>query len=146
MKRSIRPCLLVAAGLLAAGCNTLAGQPRITAAGITPAAVRGGESAVISVTVKDKNLTVTKIEGTVKEDSRLRFALRDDGQDPDAKAGDGTWSLRVNVPEQAPPGQFTVELTAYNDQGLPVLVRDGDGAVGPLSQAFAVTIEAPVQQ
>ena len=134
------------AGVVMAGCNTMAGQPRFTAAGIEPAAIPVGSSAVISVTVKDKHLTVDKIEGTVKEDPRLKFRLLDDGNEPDAKAGDGTWSLRVNVPGQVPPGGFTVELTAYNNQGMPVLVRDEAGNVAPMTQTIPVSIEAGAAQ
>lgn len=146
MQRATRVSLLFLLGLAAAGCNSLAGQPKFTAAGIEPPVVVVGNSAVISVTLKDKHLTVAKIEGAVKEDPRLKFRLRDDGQAPDAKAGDGTWTLKVDVPGQAPPGGFTVELTAYNEQGLPVLVRGEDGTVGPMVQVIPVTIEAGAQQ
>ena len=146
MQRAMRVSVLTLLALAAVGCNTLAGQPKFTAAGIEPPNVAVGSSAVLSVTLKDKHLTVDKVEGVVKEDPRLKFRLRDDGKDPDAKAGDGTWSLRVDVPTQAPPGSFTVELTAYNDQGLPVLIRDENGEVGPMVQVIPVSIEAGVQQ
>lgn len=146
MQRTIRVSILGLLGVAAVGCNTLAGQPKFTDAGIEPAAITVGSSAVISVTVKDKHLTVSKIEGVVKEDPRLKFRLRDDGSAPDAKAGDGTWSLKVDVPSQAPPGGFTVELTAYNDEGLPVLVRDKGGNVGPMVTEIPVHIEAGTTQ
>lgn len=141
-----RAIAMAATALAAAGCNSMAGQPQIKTAAIEPSAVLIGSSAVISVAVKDKHHTVTKIEGAVKEDPRLKFRLKDDGKDPDAKAGDGVWSLRVDVPPTAPPGQFTVDLTAYNADGQPVLVRPKGGGAGPLTQSLTVTIEAAAQQ
>ena len=78
----------------------------------------------------------------VKEDARLKFRLRDDGKDPDKKAGDGTWSLKVDVPQAAPAGHFTVDLTAFNSKGQPVLVRPKDGGAHPLAQSLTFSIEA----
>lgn len=146
MRRYMRELFLGGTALALAGCNSLAGQPKITQASIEPSVLVLGASATITVTVKDKHRTVTKIEGAVKEDPRLKFRLRDDGKDPDVKAGDGTWSLRVDVPQQAPPGQFTLELTAYNDDGVPVLVRNKESGAGPLMQVLPISIEAAAQQ
>lgn len=134
------------AGLGLVGCNTLAGQPSFKDALIEPAVLQVGQSAVISATIKDKHRTVVKVEGTVKEDPRLKFRLRDDGQDPDLKAGDGVYSLRVDVQHQVPPGQFTLELTAYNSNGVPVLVKPKGGEAGPLMQSIVVTVAAAPQQ
>jgi len=140
--------LLVAAcvGFGLVGCNTLAGQPSFKEAGVEPPALIVGQSAVISATIKDKHRTVVKVEGTVKEDPRLKFRLRDDGQDPDAKAGDGIYSLRVDVQQQVPPGEFTLELTAYNSNGVPVLVKPKGGVAAPLTQTIPVTIATAPQQ
>lgn len=138
--------LATGVGLGLAGCNTLAGQPSFKEAVIEPAALQVGQSAVIRATIKDKHRTVVKVEGTVKEDPRLKFRLRDDGQDPDEKAGDGVFSLRVDVQQQVPPGQFTLELTAFNSQGVPVLVKPKGGEAGPLVQMIPVTIAATPQQ
>lgn len=124
------------------GCNTLAGQPHFREAAISPAAVPQGQAAVITASLKDKNHTVAKVEGTVKEDPRLKFKLRDDGKDPDKKAGDGTWTIKVDVPPTAPPGQFTVDLTAYNSKGQPVLVRPKDSGAQALAQSLTFSIEA----
>ena len=86
------------------------------------------------------------VEGTVKEDPRLKFRLRDDGQDPDLKAGDGIYTLRVDVQPQVPPGQFTLELTAYNSNGVPVLVKPKGGDAAPLTQIIPVSIASAPQQ
>ena len=138
--------LAIFVGLGLAGCNTLAGQPSFKEAGVEPPALVVGQSAIISATIKDKHRTVVKVEGTVKEDPRLKFRLRDDGQDPDLKAGDGIYTLRVDVQPQVPPGQFTLELTAYNSNGVPVLVKPKGGDAAPLTQIIPVSIATAPQQ
>ena len=70
--------------------------------------------------VKDKNAVIDRIEGVVIEDPRITFRLRDDGEEPDAKAGDGVWSMKVDVPFTAPDGEFNLEFTAYRSDGQPV--------------------------
>lgn len=141
MRRTLLAAIFGGA-LALSGCNTLAGQPHFKSAEIAPAAVPQGQAAVITASVKDKHHTVAKIEGAVKEDPRLKFKLRDDGKEPDKRAGDGTWSLKVDVPATAPPGQFTVDLTAYNSKGQPVLVRPKEGGAHPLAQTLTFSIEA----
>lgn len=117
-------CLAVA---VLSGCNTLAGQPQISHASIEPDILEPGASAVIALEIKDRHRSVQRIEGVVLEDPRIAFLLRDDGIAPDEEAGDGVWSMQVDVPFQAPPGEFTLEFTAYGPDGLPVSVRDDQG-------------------
>lgn len=131
-------CLVPA--LLVAGCNTFSGVPSIKSASIVPEDLKPGDSAVITVEVLDKHQNISRIEGVVKEDSRITFKLMDDGQDPDTKAGDGVWSLRVDVPFQAPPGEFALELTAYRSDGIPVQIRQKGGGVVPLQETLPVII------
>jgi len=128
------------------GCNSIAKPPRITHAGVVPPDLRPGDSAVITVTIKDRNHVVDKVEGVVKEDPRLKLRLRDDGQDPDARANDGTWSLRVDVPFQAPPGKFDLEFIAYRNDGTPVPVRQDDGNYGPLMTDLSIDIQYAAEE
>ena len=127
------------------GCNTLAKQPQITRASIEPSLLSPGESAVITLTVKDRHKIVHRIEGIVLEDPRLTFRLCDDGQTPDEKAGDNVWSMRVDVPFQAPPGEFRLEFTAFDDHGAPISIRDEHSRVIPLQQVLQIKIEYPPQ-
>lgn len=123
------------------GCNTMSKQPDLTNAQINPDTLIPGDSAVITVEVKDKNSIIDRIEGVVKEDPRITFPLHDDGQDPDTKAGDGVWSLKVDVPAQAPDGSFTLEFTAYRSDGTAVPVRDKQGNVSSLTESIPVVIQ-----
>ncbi len=132
----------VAAALVvfAAGCNTLAKQPEIKAALIAPEALGPGESAIITLEVVDKHAVIDRIVGVVKEDPRISFRLQDDGAAPDKKAADGVWTLQVDVPFQAPPGEFVLEFTAYRSDGIAVPVRDAAGEVTTLQASVPVVI------
>jgi len=134
---------LALAMLLLSGCNTLSGQPQITRAAINPEVLEPGTSAVITLDVKDKQNVVERIEGVVLEDPRITFRLRDDGQPPDEKAEDNVWSMQVDVPFQAPPGQFRLEFTAYGPDGMPVSIRDDAGEVITLQQTVSINIQFP---
>jgi hypothetical protein len=140
MKRTITWAALAACLAVMAGCNTLSGQPEISKAEITPPELKPGDSAVITVNLKDRNNVVRRVEGVVVEDPRITFKLNDAGAEPDAKAGDGVWSMAVDVPFQAPPGQYLLEVTALDADGRPVSVRDTNGIVNPLQAAVPIRI------
>ncbi len=111
---------------------------------MTPSDLKPGTTAVITVEVNDRFGIVDRVDGIVKEDPRLTFALRDDGVTPgDAKAGDGVWSLQVEVPFQAAPGEYELELTAYNSSGEVLLVRNAEGDTVPLTVSIPVSIRLP---
>lgn len=134
---------LALAMLLLTGCNTLSGQPEITRAAINPEVLEPGSSAVITLAIKDKQDAVERIEGIVLEDPRITFRLRDDGETPDEKAQDNVWSMQVDVPFQAPPGQFRLEFTAYGPDGMPVSIRDDEGEVVILQRTIPINIQFP---
>lgn len=148
MKRvcSISVVFVFATILFCSGCNTLSRQPKLMEAQITPSVLRPGDSALMTVHVKDKYGVVRDVVGVVREDQRQKFRLRDDGVAPhDTTAGDGVWSFLVDVPFLAPPGQFTLEFTALDSRGKPVLVKTREGTV-PLRQTCTFSIEFPQEQ
>ena len=127
------------------GCNTLSGVPEMRHASITPAELKPGDTALMVVEVKDKHALIDRIEGVVAEDPRIKFQLRDDGAAPDASLGDGIWTLQVDVPPQAEAGTYTLEFTAFCDDGtaVPVRVGKGRGKVVPLKEKVPVVIVTP---
>lgn len=129
--------LALALGVLA-GCTSI---PKLQDAAIAPAQLKVGDSAVITVRVEDKHAIVKRVEGVVREDPRIKLKLHDDGQAPDVKADDRIWSLQVDVPFQAAPGAFTLDLTAYRSDGTPVPIRR-KGKTGPLTVDLPLTIGA----
>ncbi len=122
-------------------CRTIAGQPRIRNAEIIPSELNPGSSAVIQVVVKDKHHVVRKVEGVVKEDPRIKLKLRDDGIEPDKKANDGVWILKVDVPDEAVPGEFTLGIDAYNKDGIPVKIRESKKKITPLHIEIPIIIK-----
>jgi hypothetical protein len=129
--------------LTSAGCNTFSGTPRFAEAALNPPQLQPGDSGVITVRLVDKQKVVKRLEGVVKEFPDVTFPLRDDGQPPDEKAGDGLWCFKVDVPFLAAPGQYTLEIRAYRSDGLPVPVRvKGMGTVN-LQTEIPVIIRYP---
>lgn len=152
----MRVITIIAAGLAVAaalsGCSTYGRQPRLSEAAIAPAQLRPGDTAVISIKVEnDRFDIVERVRAAVREDPRMKFDLRDDGQPPDAVAGDGVWTLPVDVPFIAPPGEFTLDITAYDAGGNPIPVKGPEGAVTPLTQTAVFRViqagaEAPAAE
>ena len=136
---------LIALALLV-GCNTLSRQPKMRDAAVTPAQLKPGDSAVITVKVADRHHVVDRVIGVVQEDPRVEFTLKDDGTPPDHKANDGVWTLPVDVPFMAPPGDFTLVFTAYNSRGDVVMVRMPKKAEAPLTATCKVVIQYPQEQ
>ncbi|MBX7258761.1 MAG: hypothetical protein K1Y02_20535 [Candidatus Hydrogenedentes bacterium] len=143
MKRHIVGIALLVFVVATTGCNTMGRQPRLNDAKITPATLKPGESAIITVKVVDKYKIISRVVAVVKEDQRIKFKLRDDGNPPDEKALDGVWTLRADVPFNAPPGQFTLEIGAYNSKNEPIQVKTGKGETGPLSATCIWSVEYP---
>ncbi len=129
-----------------AGCTTMGRQPHMQDALISPARLKPGDTAIVTVKVVDKFNIVDRVVGVVVEDDRMKLKLRDDGEPPDAKTGDGVWTLQVDVPFVAPPGEFTLELTAYNTDGEIIMVKTGDASTAPLSVTCDLVIEYPPEE
>ncbi|HEX71804.1 MAG TPA: hypothetical protein ENN65_00595 [Candidatus Hydrogenedentes bacterium] len=139
MNRFGMMAILIAA-LFLAGCHTFSGVPHMKNALITPEELKPGDTALISVQVKDRHDIVRRVQGVVVEEPRIVFNLRDDGASGDKKAKDGVWSLAVQVPFQAPPGEYLLELTALRSDGTPVPIRDKRGNVSPLKESLPLVI------
>ena len=104
--------------------------------------VRPGDLATVSVVLeRDRFDIVHEIRAVVREARDLEFALRDDGNPPDAMAEDDSWTVSVNVLLEAYPGEYTLELIAYDSEGQPIPVLDPEGNEMPLSTICAFTVE-----
>ena len=143
MKRFAGVSAAILLAVAMAGCNTMGRQPKLQDATINPVALKPGDNAAITVKVVDKHKIVQRVVATVAEDQRMKFKLRDDGAAPDEKAGDGIWSYSVRVPFMAPPGNFTLEITAYNAKGEAINVKKGQKEIGPLTATCTWSITYP---
>jgi hypothetical protein len=138
--RIAMPVILAAVLPLLSGCLTLGRQPQLAEPSIEPDVLRPGDSAVITVQVHDRYDIVERVSARVREDDRIVIPLADDGLYPDEEAGDGIWSVTVDVPFYAPSGGYTLVIGAYDDTGELVLVRNESGTE-PLIQTVALRIE-----
>jgi hypothetical protein len=125
------------------GCATMHGQPKMNQAEIMPKDLKPGDTAVITVKVEDKFHVVRRVEGVVKEDRTLTFHFEDNGVAPDDKAGDGIWTIQVDVPFNAPPGDFEFEVSGFDSNGKLLAVDDKRGEAQPLTTSFTLAIQYP---
>ena len=61
------------------------------------------------------------------------------------EAGDGVWSLKVDVTFAAPPGSYTLEIAALRDDGQVIAVHDRKAGDVPLMTTALVAIDIPPQ-
>ena len=142
MKQVVYTIALVSLLISIVGCNTASRQPQFQQAVITPDQLKPGDTATITANVNDRHNIVRRVEGVVKEDPTIRLKLHDDGEAPDEKPGDNVWVLQVDVPFQATPGDFLLQLTAYRSDGTVVPVKTKEGTV-PLSTTVPLKILNP---
>lgn len=127
---------------LLAGCNSLGGVPQFKSSQIAPQDLHPGDTALITIDVKDKNNIIHSIVGVVKEAPDIKLPLHDDGTEGDVKAADGTWSLAVQVPPKVPPGSFNLTFTAYRSDGVAVPIRDDAGNISSLTAGMPLEIRS----
>ncbi|HOE66336.1 MAG TPA: hypothetical protein PLO62_07400 [Candidatus Hydrogenedentes bacterium] len=107
-----------------------AGQPlalSIHPPRIEPVAVRPGESLKISTRIADPDRQVDTVGVTIPQLDGQTFDLYDNGSNGDAQAGDGIWSYAFTLPPTAAPGQYALNIVAYDKNGTPLLVKAADG-------------------
>ncbi len=138
MKSFMAQLTVLGAVALMSGCNSLGGVPEFKASAIAPATLHPGDTALITIDVKDKNEIIDSIVGVVKEEPSIKLTLQDNGEEGDVKAGDGTWSLAVIVPMEGQPGAYHLTFTAYRSDGVAVPIRDGAGEI------TALTVDMPL--
>ena len=122
------------------GCATTARQPRMHEASIVPSQLQPGDTALVTVKVDDAHGIVHRVEGIVADDGTIRLTLLDDGVESDAEAGDGIWTIKVQVPFNAPPGDFHFTIYGYDNAGNRILIFDEMNETAPLSTSFELNI------
>ena len=127
--RLIAMCALT--GVLATGA---AAAPRLSDAKIEPAVANIGDRVVATIAVADPANEVAQVEAIVAESPAITFPLGDDGRNGDKAAGDGVWTLALDVPD-APPGIYHIDFVAQDRSGT---VFQTDGRPVKATAAFEV--------
>jgi len=136
---------LFSLAILLTGCATTSKQPSLSNAVITPNMLNPGDTAVITVHVEDEFGIVKQVNGIVDEDGTIAFVFKDDGEGADGVAGDGIWTIKTEVPFNAPPGVFNFKVEGLNDSGEIIVIHDENKEAIPLATQFKLTIQYPAQ-
>jgi len=124
---------------LVGGCATTK-QPALIDAKLVPAKVSPGEDTTICVTVIDPQGIVDVVTATVREYPEISFDLNDNGEEGDKVAGDGVWSYAMEVPGEAPPGEYNWDFEAYDADGNLIKVTGEGGEIVPLTAEAGVEV------
>jgi len=101
------------------------------------------EYALIRVKVQDPEDVVDRVVARVGDYPEQPLPLNDDGERFDETAGDGVWTRAVRVPVASPPGEFVLEITAYDENDNVVLVKTAEGSTAELQTTVPFVVRYP---
>lgn len=110
----------------------------IQATSVTPNPAKTGESVLFTATVSDPNHVVDTVGLTIGD---ITFDLFDNGANGDLKAMDGVWSRSYELPSTLTAGEYVAMINAYDVNGEPVIVNDGQNAQPIASEAGFAIVE-----
>ena len=110
-----------------------------TEAQSVPATAKPGNTILISVRVGDPDHQIDTIAATVVGTPGV-VDLYDNGTHGDATTADGIWSASIPLNSQVKPGDYLITITAYNRNGLAVMVPGPDKQEIPLSAQAKITV------
>jgi hypothetical protein len=87
-----------------------------------PVKVSPGDVATVRVKVVDTKGVVAFVTATVREAPDIALDLNDNGEEGDEVAGDGIWSMEVDVPWDAPAGKYNWDFEAFDADRVPVYI------------------------
>jgi len=115
---------------------------------VTPEPVKKDKKYVATCKVTGKLDTVGHVSAIPIVAPEFTMELKDDGKDPDQKAGDGIFTTTGDVPAEAEPGLYEIEFVVYDKKGDPIKVPDpkkkdnkGKPELVDLSKIITVTLE-----
>lgn len=99
---------------------------------VAPITVHPGGSTLLSVDVVDTDLKIDTVSAKLG-DNALAVDLYDNGMKGDVAAGDGRWSVLLELPADLADGAYTVQINAYDAQGAAIATPGPDGQPVPLT-------------
>lgn len=104
-----------------------------------PSTAKPGSAILVSVRVGDPDRQVDTIAATVVGTPGV-VDLYDNGTHGDVTAADGIWSASITLNNAVKAGDYLVTITAYNRNGLAVMVPGPDKQEIPLSAQAKITV------
>ena len=123
--------------VFATGC---ASQLAVKEMAIEPATISVGERGLIKVTFVGPKKNVASVRATVYEAPEIFYDLRDDGTNGDEKADDNVWTALVDVPYEATPGIYHLDIRARDAEGNTIAVEGGELTGAGYSGSITVTV------
>ena len=147
MNSVLKTCSIVCTVLLLVGCATTRQQPAFEQPTTAQQHLQLLDETLITVKVNDPYDIVKRVEGIVLEDTTgLIFPFQDNGEKGDAVAHDDVWSIKVKVPYDSWAGTFTFQITAYNADREPIIVRDALNEVAPMQTTLELEVQLPEEK
>jgi len=84
--------------------------------------VKRGESALLKVRLEGEPGQAISVKAVLREGSRFAFALNDNGRDEDERSGDNVWTGRFNVVPYIDPGDYHIDIRAFDVNWNPVFL------------------------
>jgi hypothetical protein len=82
-----------------------------------------GEAVKLTVVLKGSPKLVSRVIATVREAPEFSFPLNDEGKSGDVKAGDNIWSYALEVPYEADPGNYHLDISVRDKDGKELVVE-----------------------
>lgn len=103
----------------------------ITTAAAQIPVVKRGELAILTVTFDGLPEQVISVKAVVREAPQNVYVFNNDGRDDDALAGDDVWTGRLDVVPNADPGEYHLDIQAFDMNWNPVFlfgtIKEGRG-------------------
>ena len=84
---------------------------------VQPQTVAPGTDIFLAVRYQEPGARIVSAKLSIREFPGIEIPLSDSGQHGDRVAEDGLWSLKFNVPVEAPPGTYTLQFIAAIEKG-----------------------------
>ncbi len=99
-----------------------AGLVSVSSATTQIPAVKRGESAIMKVKFDGLPDRVISVKAVVREAPQNFYLFNDDGRGEDALAGDNIWTGRLNVVPDAVPGEYHLDIRAFDTNWDPIFL------------------------
>ncbi len=136
MKRALLSILICSSIL--SGCAAKLGVKSISS---EKTSVFVGETVKLTVVLNGSTKQVSRVIATVREAPEFSFSLTDGGKNGDEKAGDNIWTYALEVPYEADPGEYHLDISVRDEDGKELVVEGMEKRSTGRSGTLVVTVK-----